>query len=284
MLTAVPARAQVADSTVVANFDAVQAALDAATDVNNDGRITVHVGTGTVTGNLTITRNNVLLRGSGQTLTTFQSVGVDELIPGIGVGGLTGVSGVRIENLHVRGTGPAGGIAILNSTNCTVSNVMAENGHDGIAMGDSTNCLVTASLLIANSADGVRIIGGSLNSVTNSTVESNVTNGIRIKNATNTTVSGVTARLNLGEGLFTRQTNGTKFLNNTVTGNLGNGLFMRQSSNSLVSGNTITGNVGFGVFRRTVVNDDFNANAGGVQAPPGNNTISGNTAGQVQTQ
>ncbi|MBK7878115.1 MAG: right-handed parallel beta-helix repeat-containing protein [Planctomycetes bacterium] len=275
------ARAQATDLTWPGGgFATLQAAINGATDVTGDGLVVVQVATGTRSTRVNITRSNFVLRGSGARGTTIQWL-TSGTTPVIRV---TNATNVKIENLVVRSNNSvngANGIAITGGAGAIVRDVEVRNATFGIgAM--STTGLVLEDLRVHDCRlDGINLLTCTAAVVRNLRVDHNRENGVLVEGSSDTLVQNVLADVNTTAGIRTVSTTNTTITGNTMTLNLGEGLRLRSDIGAVVNANTITNNAGFGIRLRTTT-PDFDGGQVGTQALPGNNTVTGNTAGVVR--
>lgn len=259
-------------------FATLQAAIDGATDVNHDGRVVVQIALGIQTERVTITRSNFILRGSGNRGTTVQAPTDILILPVIAAGPATNVT---VQNLVVRGNLLGNAVDFVGVGNGIVRNVEATGALSGVAMTGCTTGLIDAATRSHDNAEnGITIQASSAVTVKSSRVDHNLVNGVRVRLSSNARIESVTADLNTLAGVFIRQSSGSRVLTSTLKQNGGDGLFLRDNTSGLFTQNTITLNTGAGVFKRAGTNEDF-SNQGGIQAPVGNNTVTGNVGGNV---
>lgn len=261
-------------------FATLQAAINGATDVNNDNVVVVQVAAGVRSTRVTIARSNFVLRGTGTLGTTIQFTG----------GGITPVirtnnaSNVVIENLVVRGNNSATGntgIQIDGGSGNIVRNSEVRNAAFGVVFNLTTNGLIENTRVHDNRLDGIEVLGSTGVTVRNLRADHNLENGVIAEGSTNTLVQNVLADVNAVSGVRTVGTIGTRVLGCTMTAGGGEGLRVRADTGMVVDGNTITNNLGFGIRTRDT-NADYNASLGGVQPPVGNNVVTGNVAGVLR--
>lgn len=279
----VPSGSVLADDLCVANYDSIQAAIDAAGDGD-----TIRVPTGTYTENLTIDRSITLQGGWGVDCSSRISTDpADTIIDGGGTGRVITIDGsytVTIEGLTIRNgdaTGQGGGIADADSgggiyarnatvtiENCAITgNVGAWDGG-GIFL---WNCDVTLSNnhIYANQAfngaglylyqsDGAELTG---NQIHNNTAN-NFGGGLylNVSDATLNTNNIYSNEANDGAGLAMAISdvtfNSNTFSSNTATGD-GGGLYHFCGSATLNSNtiqNNTAGGKGGGFFMSTILN------------------------------
>lgn len=275
------ARAQATDLTWPGGgFATLQAAINGATDVNNDNVVVVQVAAGVRSTRVTIARSNFVLRGTGTLGTTIQFTG----------GGITPVirtnnaSRVVIENLIVRGNNSATGnnaIQIDGGTGNIVRNCEVRNAAFGVVFNATTDGLVENTRTHDNRLDGVEVLLSTGVTVQHVRADHNLENGVIVDGSTNTLVQDVTADVNTASGIRTVGTIGTRVLGNRMINGLGEGLRLRGDAGMLVDGNTMSNNAGFGI-RTRAASADYDAATGGIQAPIGNNVVTGNVAGVIR--
>lgn len=285
-MTSTTALANTPDVNVPGNFATIQAALNTATDVNGDGIISIKVGSGTFTAHLTVNRSNLELVGNGTALTTIRSTGAAATIL------VNGRTNVKLSDFKVLSNRQGPGIRLLNSSGCTVTNVVANTCLDGIFLDASNHCTIenVVSSNNGNAAAGLGsginiLLGGGFHSLSSLLLENNGFNGISILNSTNDSVfpgaAGVISRMN-ENGILIRDSANTLVTGITCTANRGNGLRERNTLNCVFSGNTLTNNLLFGIRRKAAVNTDYDGTLAGVQGPTGNNIVTGNVLGVLR--
>lgn len=276
-LSSAPALAFADDATVPGTFATVQAALNGATDVDGDGKITIRLGVGTFTGAFTATRNDLVLAGSGPATILRGPTGTAELP----VLAAELIDGFELRDLTVRGTAFKPGFDAVDVTGLVVSNVRIElaveaggvRGCDGAVIENLTVADCGSGFLLRDSI-GVELRSGLF--------ENNELEGLAIRGCVNTVVGGagsVIVRDNVGAGIFIRRSFQTSLLGVVCTGNVEDGLFVRENVDLLVDGCTISDNGGFGVFMRRSVGLDFDSATAGAQPLVGTNTVENNALG-----
>ncbi len=265
----------------------LQAAIDAATDRNQDGRIVVALRAGLYRESVVIDRALDLV-GAGRELTVLQGDGSAPVLvataSNVVIRGLTVIGGTRGVQLAGQDTPArrqhrlgksAGGCACcrVRRPRCDSAR-RAENGGDGVRIAAGSAQLpaqlarrqrrqwrqharrrtaagsAIASRSTAPTACWCRAPADA--TVTGNRIAANAGTGVFLDSAPNATVDGNVCALNDEDGLHLDRSDGTLAIRNALHDNNGYGLFLRRSAAT-----------------------DFDA-AAGLQAPPGDNDVSGN--------
>ena len=162
--------------TVSCPAQSIDAALEAAP---LRGRLVINVA-GTCRENVTISRNDVVLRGTGPA--NSKIIGVPETDPILeSPVSLQGAQRIEIENLTVAG-GTSSGIAANASLFTLRDSLVAENGSSGVSLANGSVGRIERSTLRDNGQSGVVCIGAIVQ-VTDSTIQDNASSGVRALNA-----------------------------------------------------------------------------------------------------
>lgn len=239
---------------------------------------------GTCNENVTITRNDVTLRGaaagSGITGpdTTLDTILID------------GAQRVILDTLTV--SGGRDGVRGVRGAAFTVQHSTVQNtGNDGIAVVQNSQAEIDNNTIASNYNDGIRVTGSSNAAVTNSTIRRNGYDGILISESSSArigfsyagTPGGNTIEENRRNGIEFSHTSSGLLHGNTVRNNGtaggGEGIFAQNSSAiRLIGGNIITNNIGPGI---TLKYSALRASRGDWNLPATPNEISNNTGGGI---
>lgn len=289
------------DATVPTDFATISSAVRNATDVDTNGVVEILVLAGIYPEAVEIKRSNLELAGEAAATTTIVGPGTVATVR------IKDATNVTLRNLTVTSVaGLRNGLKITDATDCQVDqNIFQGNKHGislrrvdgcvlvgnevrfnvsaGIKIREGDDNLVALNAVHDNGKNGIVVRPGSGNLIQTNTVTDNLNNGIRIRETTAAnTVEDNTISGSGSNGINLRETVGTVLVGNVSTGSLKNGLRMRDTVDSLVSANDFVSNSGWGVRRRDWTNDDFDGSAAGVQDPPGDNDLSGNTLGPLR--
>jgi nitrous oxidase accessory protein NosD len=181
-----------------------------------------------------------------------------------------------------RNVGP--GIEIAAPGVTAVGVVARDNGGDGLRItgsGGSSRC--EDALLRGNFGAGVAVdAAADVQLDANDAVDNNAGGLVLSSTAAPTARDNRTVN-NVGSGLALTRSNAATLTGNLSALNDDDGLNMDRCDDAAVTGNTIVDNKGNGIFFRRGNNGDFAA-APGVQAPPGDNAVSGNRKGDVEVR
>jgi len=233
------------------------------------GEVVILDGTYNITASINIPKDNVSLRGNGNTTILkrmYNSTDADSGSTAKGLITLNEKSGCKIQGLQIDGnkaTYTASynyGIYLYSSSDSTVTGNTCNNNNYGIYQYSSSNNTVTGNTCNNNST-GIRLDSSSDNTVTGNTCNNN-SFGIYQYSSSDNTVTGNTCNNNNNYGIYLLSSSSY----NTVTGNTCNnnnyGICLLSSS----SYNTVTGNT-----------CNNNSNSGIFLSSSSNNTITGNT-------
>ncbi len=302
------------DITVPSNQAAtIGQALAQASDVNQDGTVVVEVKPGLYRENVAINRP-LLLHGDGAGTTVVEGDGTTGVLSitaaGTTVEGITAVggtagfavdapSGTLIDvrawrNLHA-------GVAINGSDTELWRSEARENGGDGVLISAASATICTDGDSFDNGGAGINVTAASNGLVDSTRLSGNAGGGINLASVTGTTVTDNASVQNIGAataagggasgggggtdtggsaGISLSSSQSNQILNNLSALNDDDGVHLDTTSGNLISGNVIDTNQGYGLFVRRSTNDDF-ASTTGVQAPPGDNSVSNNRKGDV---
>ncbi len=272
-----------------ADYRTIGTAVAAASDRNGDGRITIAIAEGLYRESVRVTRP-VELFGAGRGRTIIDAGGrgpalalvhpaanASDLTASGGTVGISIEAALDLQGLEARanaGAGvrvAAGGAAL---TGCEAR----DNGGPGIAL--DASALVDSCVSEHNGGAGIAVSGAADTVVRGTVSVANGGDGIVAIGCTDPELTGNRAAGNLGAGATLEACSGGMVLDNRFGANDGNGLRLDESDGALIDGNDCSANGGFGM-RIGRSDADFDA-AGGVQAPPGNNDVSGNRRGPLR--
>jgi hypothetical protein len=205
---------------VPADFDTIQAAVDAASEGD-----TIKVAAGTFSETVSITKDYITLEGAGEGNTIIDA-------------------------------GTQDAVTIDSASNVTVKGFTIQNGRYGIFVRKGSLTNLENTTVQNNSSDGVRIDENSNSRITDCRVLQNGSNGIRLfRNSTATLLGAVVANENGDDGIDLNSTSNIFLYQSTVTAsdNSGRGIQITGSSSFIafngVSINTLrNGKDGVGVF------------------------------------
>jgi parallel beta helix pectate lyase-like protein len=271
----------------------IQAAVDGATDLNQDGAVVVAVRPGLYHENVIITRALQLV-GTGSDLTFIQGDGTASALaataPDVVVRGVTAVGGLNGFNLGAatdrlaassawRNFGP--GVAVAGADAQIWQCTAQENAGDGVAIGVGANgATCSDTLLLANGGVGASVQSAQNAQLVDNQAVLNATGGLLVAGGDASSVHANRSVINLGPGVQVISSTGS-----TVTGNLcalndDDGLHIDRGDGAFVSANVLDDNKGYGLFLRRTSSADFDA-ASGVQAPLGDNSAANNRKGDL---
>jgi len=240
---------------------------------------------GTCHENVTITRNDVTLRGAA---------------PGSGITGpdatlntITIISAQRVmlDNLTV--SGGSNGVMGWGGAAFTVKNSTIQNtGANGIVVRSNSRAWIESNTVTGNASSGIVVRGSSNGSIINNTVQSNTTFGIVISEGSSARIGvteGGTAAGNLiegsgADGISVSFTSSAILYGNTIQHNGLSGGYegisvTLHSTLALLGLNTITANTGPGIFLRS--SSLRTGRMGGWTITPNTNEISNNIGGGI---
>ena len=204
---AVPASAVQLTVGAQGQFTTIQSAIEAAQSGD-----TIFIGPGTYVENVAV--NKPLTIAAASTRPTIQAADSSKDVFAVTS------AGVRIEGLKV--TGGASGIAILNTSRCTITNLIATNNARAVYLVHSANNEITYSNLAGN---GYGVY---------SDYSSN--NNINFNNATGEKGAGNA----LGDGIYLNYGGSNQITNNELSANHVYGLSLYHSIRNIISKNTIS--------------------------------------------
>lgn len=151
-------------------------------------------------------------------------------------------NGVTISNMTL--SGPEDGLQIRDSSNITVTGIIANNnGDDGIDIRSSSNVVISGGTYSGNGDQGVQVRDGSTNiSVNGVMADSNVDRGVRFRESSDVSLRNSTVSNNGDDGVLVRAMTGAVIDSCTITNNGGEGLHIRNSPDTVEQDNTVTGN------------------------------------------
>jgi parallel beta-helix repeat protein len=205
------------------------------------GEIVILDGTYNITAKINVNKNNVSIRGNGDTtiLKRMFNSSVKE-----GVITLTGRSGCKIADLQVDGnktdytnSNNYGIYLTSSSNNITVTSNTCNNNNTGIYLASSNSHNITVTSNTCNDNNyGIYLSSAGSNTVTGNTCNNNNSYGICLDTSSNNTITGNTCNNN-SYGIRLESSS-----NNTITGNTCNdnnyGIDLSSSSNNTITGNT----------------------------------------------
>lgn len=271
----------------------IQAAVDAATDRNHDGVVTVGVLGGLYREQVVIARpleligdgsDRTLIAGDG-TATIVSVTGAGVIVHGIGaIGGgtgfnMAGAAGQLRASAAWRNVGT--GVRLSGSGDDVWDSSAAANGGDGIHVdGSASGARCRDTLLRGNAGAGATVDATTGVELLDDLAVDNNAGGLVLIGAGAPVVRGNRSAGNVGSGVQLIRSSGAMLADNVCTLNDEDGLQMDRSDDAVVSGNTFDDNNGYGVFFRRSTNGDFAATPG-LQPPPGDNAAAGNRKGDV---
>jgi parallel beta-helix repeat protein len=248
-----------------------------------DRRLVIVIN-GTCSENVTIARDDVVLRSSG-------GGGVAATDPSVAAIYIDGAKRVSLENLVV--TGGHEGVRVTNGGSATIRGSTVHNaGLHGVLVLFGANARVEDSVLDSNGQYGLAVNGGTA-TLLGSSVRNNNFSGIVVVNASALNLGqvddagnvccGNTIENNRLDGLTVARVSTTRLYGNTIrsngvaTGRYGI-LSVEQSSVVLEGGNVVSANGGGGAFVR---GSGLRTGPGDQPVIPPTNEISGNGTGIV---
>jgi parallel beta-helix repeat protein len=290
-----------ADAVVPDDFPTIQAAVDQAQDLNNNGTIEIFVRGGVYGENVEIRRSNLELSGDPQDRPVIRGTGPGETLE------VECANNVRLLHLQIESVAAlpcdvGNGLEVEHSNTCTLTDIVVQNCNDGIEIEDSDGVTLQDSVVFRNLDEGVEIKKSYDCTVSHNEITENGEEGIEAHRANNLTVEDNQLNDNGEEGMRVRQSTGFAHLRrnqclrnhengariedvagldlvgNDLSDTQGNGLRMRDIAGAVVQQNRLADNTGYGM-RLHDVSADF---GNGATTPPGNNTISGNGSGDVR--
>ncbi len=260
------------------------------------GEIVILDGTYNITASINIPKDNVSIRGSGNTTTLkrmYNSTNTDSGPTAKGLITLNGKSGCKIQGLQIDGTKATYtasynyGICLYSSSDNTVtSNTCTNNSSSGIYLYSSSSDNTVTGNTCNNNYYGIYLSSScSDNTVTDNTCNNGNFGIYLYSSSSNNTITGNTCNSNNYYGISLYSSS-----NNTVTGNTCNnnnsyGIRLSSSSNNTVTGNTCNNNSNYGIrlasscSDNTVTGNTCNNNDyyGIYLSTSSNNTVTGNT-------
>lgn len=296
-LTSAPAFAQ--DATVPDQFATIQAAVNGATDVNGNGTVEIFVRNGNYAENVFVQRSNVSITGQNSSGTVVQGTAIRETFR------VQNSVNVTLKSMRIANVGSQDAIELQRTSGCRIEGNVVTNGLDGIVVNRSVATTVTGNESVANLGTGVRLArsrectitsnnchdnashgidlaSSILNTIRGNTLTANGSNGLRLVTSSQNTVESNNATLNRDNGYRVETGSASNTLRGNIgNGNLDNGLRMRDTANNVITLNTFSNNATYGIRRQNGNDDDFSS-AAGVQAPIGDNAVSGNGSGSLR--
>ena len=171
-------------------------------------------------------------------------------------------------------TGGGDGILVIHSDagyNNITDNIADHNGHNGISIVSSGNCIVENNTANSNRKYGIHLCSGSDNNfITNNTANDNTeegdSKGIVIEESSNNTLTHNVANGNseIGFWVYNDALNNT-LINNTATFNLVGIWLENNAYNNSLTNNTANNNIETGIYldtssNNTVTNNTANSN------------------------
>lgn len=285
-----------ADATVAlkgrADYRSLAEAAAAATDRDDDGRITITVADGIYRENVLVTRDlEILGAGHGRSIVDARGLGTTltlaspaALVRGVTAsGGTTGIAvtvPMAVAGLDARGN-VGDGIALATSGVVATACVARENGGAGFRL--TAAGTVAANTAIDNAGPGFASVATAPGVVIDGNVATlNGLEGILVVEASAPLIVDNAIGGNYGEGISLEDSAGGTVAGNRAAGNDGDGLSLNQSDGALVDGNDLTRNHGYGLrIDRTTA--DYDA-AAGTQDAPGTNDVSDNRKGAIDVR
>ena len=296
MAPAVGAFAQ--DATVPGDFGTIRQAVAGATDVDGDGTVHIAVAAGTYNEELRIQRSNLELVGAGAGTTRIHGAGSAHTIY------VERAQGVRIEGFTIEGVAPFDAIELRRAKGGAVVDNVISGGETGITVNGSRRVRVSDNDVSDADTEGIKISRSKRIVVRDNSSHDNGDVGIDADRSKKLRIEGNDSFDNGDHGFRDRRSTGNRYEENVAVGNASdgfrieksvetrlsrngaseneNGLRMKDTSASSIGGNLLTGNVEWGLRHKASASDDFNTGSAGVQAPPGNNDLSGNGKGPVR--
>ena len=255
------------------DYTTIQAAVNAASPGD-----TVFVYSGTYTENVNVNKR-LTLQGEGADVVTVTS------IHGSGVF-YVNVNWVNISGF--RATGGYVGIYLNGANHCNISENNASNNiHNGIALGNSSNCVLTNNIANSNNGDaGIGIGESSHNTLTGNTGNLNGIDGIYLSNSSDyNTLTDNTANSNDKDGINLWRSNNNMFTSNTANLNNDDGIDLDESSYNTFADNIANLNGDWGITmwdssHNTLTSNIANSNGEGICVDESSyNTLTSNIMG-----
>ncbi len=241
---------------------------------------------GTCNENVTITRNDVTLRGESPTATITGSNPASDTIR------IDGAQRVLLDTLIVNG-GRDGVGGTRGASFTVLGSTIQHAGNYGIMVGENSQAAIDDNLVENSAIDGIRVIGNSSANITNSTVRWSGQFGINIQEGSSARIGftyaqgrgGNTIEGNSRDGIQVYMTSSAVLYGNTIQGNctLNDGNCQGTSAHFssllfLNSGNTISNNNGPGIYLKY---SSLRASGGWGLPYIGPNAITSNTGGGI---
>ena len=270
----------------------IQAAIASAYDKRSDGLLVVDIAPGIYRENLVIDRN-VVLRGHGAGMTIIQGDGSANAMSfsadgssalgiaaiGGGVGVAVGAANVNLTDVAVWRSVGAG--VVLSGAGASLSRVDSiDNGGDGITI-TANNTVCSEVDVVDNMGTGALLSATSGAAVADSRFVNNGFGAILLNGGGGAAISNNQLVNNLGNGIELNSSNANEVVGNMVVLGDGDGIHTDRTGANFISANVFEGNNGNGMYLRRSNGDDDFAAAAGVQAAPGDNTVSNNRQGEV---
>ena len=227
------------------DFDDIQAAVDSLPQ--SGGKIIVKPGTYNITSDIDITKDNVVIIGSGISSKITTTTNNLKLID------VTGTrSGIIISNLFFfgNGSGLERGIRLSNITNSIIENCIFENcGAICIQVVAATNdCFIRNNICKSNPGDAIIIVSGAQTQIINNIItECNI--GIQITRSNDNIISGNNCFNNVSIGIRVfSNSNSNTIDSNQCTFNAAGINILSGCNFNVITNNTITNNSASSIF------------------------------------
>jgi len=216
------------------------------------GRVVLSEGDFILGSSIDILRSNVTLEGQGAGTVIKGAINTSYIIVG---NGATALSGIRIANLAIDGTGQTSGhgIHFYGASNYLITNSVIENcwirrcSNNGIYLYYSRENTITGNNCISNADNGIAISNSSNNLIISNSLTSNGGSGILIVDSNNNTINDNQSRSN-GTGIYLGNSNHNVVVGNYFISNGGSGVYIDNSSNyNKINCNYIISNSGSGI-------------------------------------
>ena len=255
------------------DYTTIQAAVNAASPGD-----TVFVYSGTYTENVNVNKR-LTLQGEGADVVTVTSIHGSSVF-------YVNVNWVNISGF--RATGGYVGIYLNGANHCNISENNASNNiHNGIALGNSSNCVLTNNIANSNNGDaGIGIGESSHNTLTGNTGNLNGIDGIYLSNSSDyNTLTDNTANSNDKDGINLWRSNNNMFTSNTANLNNDDGIDLDESSYNTFADNIANLNGDWGITmwdssHNTLTSNIANSNGEGICVDESSyNTLTSNIMG-----
>jgi hypothetical protein len=232
---------------VPADVPTIQEAINAAAP--ND---TILIAAGTYSEVLTISKDNIVLQGSGKSTTIIKGNSSDNTIT------ISNSKGIGIKDLSIQG-GNEGISLVTSSISC--SGIASVNNSYGVAARYNSVVNIDNSEFKLNSLRGIAISGSSSAKILNSEISQNPGMGIQFTRTSSGYISNSVVSNNGDNGIQVGQGSSIYLIGNQINSNQLSGLDVTSHSMAqLMSGNVISGNAdgsgwraGIGIYQNSAV-------------------------------